>query len=134
MLLATWCGSTLGRPVTAGRAGKVASAWLRSDAPFVQADYHRPIRRIETVTDEAGEPIYYVVGIRPGGFVIVSADDEVEPVIAYNEEGDFDASAGNPLFALATSDLKGRVSTVRAGNQLRNEKRRARAERAKKKW
>lgn len=107
---------------------------MRSEALSVQPDCLDTIGRIETFLGESGEPIFYVVGIRPFGFVVVSADDEVEPIIAYSKKGEFDASAANPLFALATSDLKGRVSAVRNGNHLKSEKRRSRAGRARKKW
>lgn len=134
LLLATLSGSVLGRSITARQAERAVSAWLRTDALSVQTDYRRPTKRIEAFTDEAGEPIYYVVGIRPTGFVIVSADDEVEPIIGFSNKGDYDPSPTNPLFALAAGDLKGRIEAVRTGDRLRTERIRARAERAKKKW
>jgi len=134
LLLATLSGSVLGRSITARRAEKAVSVWLRTDALSMQTDCHSSTKRIETFTDEAGEPIYYVVSIRPSGFVIVSADDDVEPIIAFSNKGDYDPSPTNPLFALATGDLKGRIEAVRGGDHLRTERIRTRARRAKKKW
>lgn len=134
LLLATFSGSAVGRSVTAGRAERAVRAWLGTDALSVQTDSRRAAKSIAAFTDESGGVIYYVVSIEPRGFVIVSADDEVEPIIAFSEEGDYDPSPSNPLVSLVAGDLKGRIAGVRGGGHLRGERRRARARRAKEKW
>lgn len=60
------------------------------------------------------EAIYYVVYLQPSGFVIVSTDDLVEPIIAFAGTGTYDPAPGNPLGALVTKDLKGRIDAVRS--------------------
>ena len=73
----------------------------------------REIESVETFTDANSQPIYYVVYLRPNGFVIVPADDEVEPVICFARAGCFDPSPDNPLGTLVSRDLPGRVNAAR---------------------
>ena len=37
---------------------------------------------------ENGQSLYYTFFMKPGGFVVVSSDDRVQPVLAYSFEGD----------------------------------------------
>jgi hypothetical protein len=71
------------------------------------------VESIETFADAEGQPVYYIVYLRPSGFVIVSAEDGVEPVIGFVSEGTFDPSPQNPLGALVSRDLPGRVKAAR---------------------
>ena len=68
--------------------------------------------RVETFTDNYGEPVYYIVYLEPSGFVIVSADDLVEPIIGFADDGTYEPSPENPLGALVTNDLNGRMAAV----------------------
>ncbi len=43
---------------------------------------------VKTITQD-GDPVYYVMNIKGGGFVIVSADDLVTPVLAYSFKYEF---------------------------------------------
>jgi hypothetical protein len=70
--------------------------------------------KVDTFTDDAAEPLYYIVYLEPTGFVIVSADDLVEPVIGFVEQGVYDPSYENPLGVLVTNDLKGRTTIARS--------------------
>ena len=54
-----------------------------------------------------------MVYLDPSGFVIVAADDLVEPIIGFAGAGQFDPSASNPLGALVSKDLAGRVAYAR---------------------
>lgn len=134
LLLAVCGGNALARSITAHRAERIVSGWLRTDALSVQANPGRRAKGVQVFTDEAGEPIYYIVRLKPAGFVIVSADDEVEPIIAFADNGDFDPSSDTPLGALVSGDLKGRIATIRAGRHLKTERRRTRALRATERW
>jgi len=46
-----------------------------------------------------------VVYLDPEGFVIVAADDLIEPIIGFAPRGQFDPSTKNPLGALVSNDL-----------------------------
>ena len=75
---------------------------------FVQANFEKTMRAdlqlYYTVTSDNGEPCVYVFNIGNEGFVMVAASDNVCPILAYSENGPFDAS--NPyngaMFMLET--------------------------------
>ncbi|MBN2270573.1 MAG: C10 family peptidase [Sedimentisphaerales bacterium] len=135
LLLAVFVGNASAQPITVQQAKKAVLGWLNTDAPSFQRriDGGRP-ENLLLFTDDAGEPIYYIIHLKPSGFVIVSADDQVEPIIGFADDGNYDPSPDNPLGALTTNDLNGRMAAVRTGEHLRTESKRERALRAKKKW
>jgi len=100
--------------MTAGHAKKLAQAWVAANPKPMGAQLGREIESVETFTDANSQPIYHVVYLRPTGFVIVPADDEIEPVICFASAGSFDPSPDNPLGALVSRDLPGRVNAARA--------------------
>jgi len=55
------------------------------------------VTETQTFKDDKGELLYHVVYLAPSGFVIVPADDLVEPIIAFVSRGRFDPSVKNPL-------------------------------------
>lgn len=75
---------------------------------FVQATFEKTMRAdlelYYTVTSDNGQPCVYVFNIGNEGFVMVAASDNVRPILAYSENGPFDAS--NPyngaMFMLET--------------------------------
>ena len=75
---------------------------------FVQANFEKTMRSdlqlYYTVTSDQGEPCVYVFNMGNEGFVMVAASDNVRPILAYSENGPFDAS--NPyngaMFMLET--------------------------------
>jgi len=109
-----WSGITSAAPMTAGNAKKLAQAWVAANPKPMGAQLGGEIESVETFTDANSQPIYYVIYLRPNGFVIVPADDEIEPVICFAQVGSFDPSPDNPLGALVSRDLPGRVNAARA--------------------
>jgi parallel beta-helix repeat protein len=87
--------------------------WLKADPKPLGTTLGQQISKVETFTNDDGEPVYYIVYLQPSGFVIVSADDLVEPIIGFVREGTYNPSLENPLGALVTNDLNGRVVGVR---------------------
>jgi hypothetical protein len=61
----------------------------------------------------AGNPAYYVVYLHPAGLVLQPADDLVEPIIGFWPDGVYDPSPVNPLGALVSRDIPGRVLQTR---------------------
>ena len=63
---------------------------------FVQANFEKTMRSdlqlYYTVTSDQGEPCVYVFNMGNEGFVMVAASDNVRPILAYSENGPFDAS------------------------------------------
>jgi hypothetical protein len=68
---------------------------------------------VKTFKDSSGSPLYHVVSLKPAGFIIVAAEDQVEPIIAFAEKGTYDPSEKNPLGALVARDLPQRMARAR---------------------
>lgn len=114
VVLLLWPYSSLHAwPVTSSQAEKAVEGWLKTGARPLEMVLGRQIANVETFTDSDGEPIYYIVYLQPAGFVIVSADDLVEPVIGFVAKGTYDPSDDNPLGALVSRDLPGRIAAAR---------------------
>jgi hypothetical protein len=95
------------------RAENVVAGWLKADARPLGTALGQEVGNVETFTDETGMPIYYIVYLRPSGFVIVAADDLVEPIIGFVNGQSYDPSPADPLGALVTNDLNARIAAVR---------------------
>jgi len=116
------CGSLWGRPTTADEARTVVAGWLKLNTRPLGMTLGRDVMNVETFIDDNNQSAYYVVYLESGGFVVVSADDLVEPIIAFADDGVFEPSSENPLGALVTCDVKGRIAAVRntIGLQMEN--------------
>jgi len=115
------CSGVWARPTTADEAEKVVTGWLKTNARPLGTALGREVISVETFTDDYGEasrkagsqPVYHIVYLEPTGFVVVSADDLVEPIVAFADDGTFEPSLESPLGALVNNDLNGRVAAVR---------------------
>ena len=81
------CGDLCARSITAHQAVKAVSGWLGADGRPLQTILGMQSRKMQCFADGAGEPVYYVAYLEPSGFVIVSADDELEPIICFADDG-----------------------------------------------
>ena len=102
-------------PTTVHQAEKVVLGWLQTDNRPLNVQIGQQITNVEVFAGENGEPIYYIVYMEPNGFVIVSADDFIEPIIGFVEKGTFDPSLGNPLGALVGGLILGIFEIFIAG-------------------
>jgi len=105
-------GGAWAKPTTPEEAQTVVQNWLGLDAAPLGAAMGRKIKEVQTFT-HGGSPAYYVVYLNPAGLVILPADDLVEPIIAFLPGGVYDSSPTNPLGALVSRDVPGRVLKVR---------------------
>ncbi len=112
LVLLQLCSSLWALPTTAYEAEMAVAGWLKVDPQPLETTLGQEVMRVETFTDNYGEPIYYIVYLEPSGFVIVSADDLVEPIIGFADDGTYDPSPENPLGVLVTNDLNGRMAAV----------------------
>ena len=97
-------------------AEQAVLGWLSLNDEPLGAVIGNQIAETETYVDEDQQPLFYVVYLNPNGYVIVPADDGIEPIIAFVEEGVFDPSDDNPLGALVTRDIPGRIDALRDPN------------------
>jgi hypothetical protein len=102
-----------GAVMPAEQASNVVSGWLQANVSPLHMTLGQKVRQVQTFTDAAGAPLYHVVYLKPDGFVIVAADDLVEPIIGFAPGGRFDPSTNNPLGALVSHDLPNRIARAR---------------------
>jgi len=102
------------RPTTQDEARNVAVHWLSLEEKPMGSPLGHEVKKVETFTDEAGDPTYYVVHLLPSGLIFLPADDQVEPIIGFvSDATSYDPSPTNPLGALVSRDIPGRVALVR---------------------
>ncbi|NIP53888.1 MAG: hypothetical protein GWN67_16885, partial [Phycisphaerae bacterium] len=133
-LLQFCCNTTWARPITVYEAQQAATGWLRLDPQPLETVLGGQVAKVETFNDKNGNPIYYVVYLEPAGFVILPADDLVEPIVCFADDGKYDPSTANCLGALVTNDLNGRIATVRDVKSLEAHGRMEEAVKSQNKW
>jgi hypothetical protein len=113
-ILLTVAALAAATPTATHQAQKAVKGWLiKTRARPLGTPLGQMITRVDSFTDGKGEVIYYIVYLHPSGFVIVPADDLIEPIIGFASAGHYDPSLDNPLGALVTQDLNARVAAVR---------------------
>ena len=100
LVVASWLlsiGVTWADPVNAQRGTAAVRGWLKVHGKPLGETLGGAVERVETFRDAAGGEAYHVVYLKPSGFVIVAADDLVEPVICFAPSGTFEASESNQI-------------------------------------
>ncbi|MCX5891181.1 MAG: C10 family peptidase [Deltaproteobacteria bacterium] len=107
-------GAPLGAQIKAGKTFNqpAADTWSGVDKAPQAASPGPQIKEVKTYYYQ-GTPVYYVVYLNPAGLVFLPADDLVEPIIGFLPEGLYDPSPTNPLGALVSRDIPGRVLQAR---------------------
>jgi hypothetical protein len=102
------------RPTTAAEAENVVSNWLGFEAQPLDAAMSGQVKEVRSYPGPDGATAYYVVFLQPRGLVIIPGDDLVEPIIGFlPEKTTYSPSKRNPLGALVSSDVVGRVVHAR---------------------
>ncbi|HEY3861347.1 MAG TPA: C10 family peptidase [Verrucomicrobiae bacterium] len=113
-ILACAAGTAAAAPIGLSSATNFVAAWLASDSAPFSEKLGPIVRDTETVKDARRQNLYYAVHFARGGFVLVAADDQIEPIVAFGAKGSFAVSAQNALRALAAKDLPARLALARA--------------------
>jgi hypothetical protein len=113
LFLLVYCGQLFAKPVSAEKAQQAVKGWLKADSRPFGATLGQQLKKTDTFRDEQGQVIYYVVYLQPSGFVIVLADDTLEPVLAFSDHGTYNPSLTSPLGALVNKDTRGRFAASR---------------------
>jgi 5-hydroxyisourate hydrolase-like protein (transthyretin family) len=113
MILLFFTSSLWASPTTSNQAQHVVKGWLAADREPLHSKLGQEISSVDTFVDSNGEPVYFVVYLEPKGFVIVPADDQVEPIICFVSGGSYDIFEGNPLAAMVSRDLPSRLRRIR---------------------
>jgi alpha-tubulin suppressor-like RCC1 family protein len=113
VFVALAAGRCLAVPVSQDRAFQAAGRWLEL-SPSPMGTHAGSAGRISAYSNPAGATRFYVVDLAPSGYVVVSADDEVEPILAFSGRESFDARPGSPLYDLLQRDMDVRAQRLQA--------------------
>ena len=101
------------KTITLNKLQNTIQGWLKLQDKPLNTKLGGKVAHVDVFDGSNGQPLYYVVYLQPSGFIIMPADDEVEPVVAFAPQGTFDPSDKNPLGALVTSDLPTRIAAAK---------------------
>ena len=100
---------SIAAPVLKSDALKAVTGWLRiNNKPFNQSII-ADISDFSVYADTNNKPLFYVVSLKGGGFVVSSSDDLIEPIIVFSSKGSFNSGDSNPLWQLVYTDLSSRT-------------------------
>ena len=105
----------LGAPIGRDRASQVGRRWLEL-SPSPMKRHVGGFGKIGAYSNAAGEAGFYVVDLVPTGYVVIAADDELEPIIAFSHDDQFVPQPGNPLFDILQKDTERRMRPFRGGS------------------
>ncbi len=101
-------------PVTSEQAVGAAEGWLRLSA---QHPLSSPLRALdqaapEALTDPTGRTVGFVIRLTAGGYIITSADTEIDPIIAFSRNGRYVVEPENPIHSVLSYDLSQRAAAA----------------------
>ncbi len=108
-------GMTVGAqaaPVSLEQAKLALQGWLANGGTRLGAKLNLQQAEWMVVPAADGSVLYYVASLNPQGFIVVAADDQIEPIIVFSARGKFRLNANNPLFTILQGDLPARLATV----------------------
>jgi len=99
--------------VSTDDAARAAKAWVDRGYAMGKLPVGRTVSAVDEVEDPATGARLLVAKFEGGGFVVLSADDLVDPVLAFSETGDgLDLDENNPFWALLAGDIAAREAAA----------------------
>ena len=106
----------------AGKAEQVAQNWLsRSGQSGWRRGTGEQVARIRAIRDQ-GHTVAYAALLSPGGFIILSSDDRIEPIIAFGSGELKMTDQDNPLLDIVRVDMAQRLQRVAVSSGRRGGK------------
>ena len=102
--------------VSLERAKKIGELFVKESTSLGKDRAYVNAAHSHTFTSRDGMPSVYVFNIDGGGFVVVSAEEKVKPVLAYSEKGSFDADGMADGFKFTISKYQEDIDYVRKNN------------------
>jgi uncharacterized caspase-like protein len=109
------------KPVGKDEAAAAVRGWLSLPGRGLRVVLGNEVASAEVFADAQGAPLYYVLYLKPSGYVIAPADDLVEPIVCFSGSGKYVASDENPLGALVNRDIPKRIAQAQAQAARRGE-------------
>ena len=99
--------------ISSDDAARAARAWVDRGYAMGKLPAGRTVAGVDEVTDSDTGAQLRIVRFAGGGFVVLSADDLVDPVIAFSETGTgLDIDDDNPFWSLLRSDIAAREAAA----------------------
>ena len=109
VLLPLFAVSSPAAEVSSDLAARAAKAWVDRGYAMGKLPAGREIAGVDEVADPATGARLLVAKFEGGGYVVLSADDLVDPVLAFSETGDgLVVDERNPFWALLRGDIAAR--------------------------
>ena len=102
-----------GNPVTVNDARTVSMNFIKSVYPDMNVTASDFVLK-HTELDENGEPVFYRFSIRNQGFILISADDAVAPVLAYSVANTFNKDIPSYAVSAYREEIIAAKNTVSA--------------------
>lgn len=108
---------------TAVQFGSAEATTAGGKATTRSTGLNKEVESVTSVPDASGATVFYVINYKGGGFMILSADKRVDPVLAFSETSTFPVNKALYLEGLADwiTSVKKHISTVRKNNLLLTE-------------
>ena len=101
-------------PVSQITVEQVCKGWMK----LHRKNFNKKINSIRVFKDKENNDIFYAVNLDTDGFILLSSDDMINPIIAFSNKGVFHGNIDSPLYILIEGDMKDRISKVK---KLQNE-------------
>lgn len=99
--------------VSTGDAMRAAAAWVRRGYAMGKLHGDRAVAGVDAVEVPETGAALRVVRFDGGGYVVLSADDRVDPVLAFSGSGEgLSLDEGNPFWALLRADISAREAAA----------------------
>ena len=102
-----------GNIVSVNDARTVSANFIKAVYPEMNVSVSDIVLK-HTELDENGDPVYYQFAIREQGFILVSANDAVEPILAYSVTNNFDRNIPNYMVNSYREEIIASKNTVNA--------------------
>ena len=105
--------AVLAAEVSTASAARAAAAWVDRGYAMGTLPAGRVVSAVDAVEDPATGARLLVAKFEGGGYVVLSADDRIDPVLAFSETGDgIDPDDSNPFWALLRGDIAAREAAA----------------------
>lgn len=114
-VIATFMVSTLyAQNVDVAKAQRIGEKFMKESTSFRNRGISSEL--VHTYTDANGTPYLYIFNVNGDGFVVVSAEDRVKPILAYSTEGTFSPDNIAPAFDFTIKGYTDEIQYIRENN------------------
>ena len=109
-----------GAEISAMKAKNLATEWLKNRKIFkVSSKGESSADTVRTIRSSLKTPLFHIVKLSGGGFIVVAADDRISPVIAFSDCEEFIEDEQNPLWVMLNRDIPMRLSVATASSGVK---------------